>query len=194
MLNAIQSRLMAMRARDEQVRNELATDGSLFEGYHPKMEEVHRFNAQELQSVIQEHGWPDEPLVGPEGAEAAWLIAQHAIGEPDFMRRCRTLLDEASSLARVPRWQFAYIDDRIRVFEGKPQRYGTQIDVRPEGAVVHELEDPSHVDAWRKEVGLPTMTIVLDRVQSNNPLPTREEYEAKEAAGLSWRRTVGWIA
>lgn len=190
MLNAIQSRLLAMRAHDEQVRGELATDGSLFEGYRPKMEEVHRANAQELRSVIEEHGWPDEALAGPEGAEAAWLIAQHAIGEPDFMRYCRTLLDEASSLGRVPRWQFAYIDDRIRVFEGKPQCFGTQIDIRPEGVQVHELEDPSKVDTWRKEVGLPAITVAP---QSNDPLPTPEEYEAKQAAGRLWSRKVGWI-
>jgi hypothetical protein len=104
MIKIVQAQLLAMRARDEHVRAELAADGSLFEGYHPRMEEVHRANARELRSIIQEHGWPDEALIGPEGAEAAWLIAQHSIGEPDFMRNCRALLDEASSLGRVPRW------------------------------------------------------------------------------------------
>lgn len=192
MIHSVRAQILALRAHDEQVRAELAADGSLFEGYHPRMEEVHRANAQELQSVIQEHGWPDEELVGPEGAEAAWLIAQHAIGEPDFMRRCRSLLDEASSRGRVPRWHFAYMDDRIRVFEGKPQRFGTQIDLRPEGPVVNELEDPSLVDARRKELGLPAIAVVLSRAQAG-PLPTPEEYEAKQAAGLLWRRKVGWV-
>jgi hypothetical protein len=192
MIKIAQTQLLAMRARDEQVRAELAADGSLFEGYHPRMEEVHRANAQELRSVIQEHGWPDEALVGPEGAEAAWLIAQHSIGEPDFMRRCRALLDEASSLGRVPRWQFAYIDDRIRVFEGKPQRFGTQIDLRPEGPQVHELEDASQVDAWRKEAGLPAIAVVLARAQAD-PLPAPQEHEARRAAELLWRQKVGWV-
>ncbi|MCC0128309.1 DUF6624 domain-containing protein [Pseudomonas aeruginosa] len=192
MLSTVRKQLLALRARDEQVRAELTADGSLYEGYHPRMEKVHQGNAEELRSIIQEHGWPDEELAGPEGAEAAWLIAQHSIGEPEFLRQCRTLLDEASSLGRVPRWQFAYIDDRIRVFEGKPQRFGTQIDLRPEGPKIHELEDPSQVDAWRKEIGLPALASTLARAQSD-PLPTPDEYEAKEAAGLSWRRKVGWV-
>jgi hypothetical protein len=181
-----------MRERDEQVRAELAADGSLFEGYHPRMEEVHRANAQELRSVIQKHGWPDEALVGPAGAEAAWLIAQHSIGEPDFMRRCRVLLHEASSLGRVPRWQFAYIDDRIRVLEGKPQRFGTQIELRPDGPRVHELEDASQVDARRKGAGLPAIAVVLARAQAG-PLPTAQEHDARRAAELVWRQKVGWV-
>ncbi|WP_407179297.1 DUF6624 domain-containing protein [Bradyrhizobium sp. STM 3562] len=194
MVNKVaQTQLLAMRARDEQVRSELAANGSLFEGYHPRMEEVHRANAQELRSIIQEHGWPHDALVGPEGAEAAWLIAQHSIGEPDFMRCCRALLDEASSLGRVPRWQLAYIDDRIRVFEGKPQRFGTQIDLRPEGPQAHELEDASQVDAWRKEAGLLAIAVVLARAQAD-PLPTPLEHEVRRAAELLWRQKVGWVS
>jgi hypothetical protein len=192
MFDILRIRLLAMRARDEQVRAELAADGSLFEGYHPRIEAVHKANAEELRSMIQEHGWPNEILVGSDGAEAAWLVAQHAIGEPDFMRHCRALLDEASALGRVPRWQFAYIDDRIRVFEGRSQRFGTQIDLRPEGPQVHALEDPSHVDLWRKELGLPALAVILVRAKAD-PLPTPEEYEARQSAGLLWRRKVGWV-
>jgi hypothetical protein len=54
----------------------------------------------------------------------------HAISEPGFMRRCRTLIDEVSRAGRVPRWQFPYIDDRIRVFEGRPQHFGTPFDLQ----------------------------------------------------------------
>jgi hypothetical protein len=77
-LQAIRDQLLSMRARDEQVRGELMADGSLYEGYHPRMEEVHRANASALRSVIDMHGWPHAGLVGGEGAEAAWLIAQHS--------------------------------------------------------------------------------------------------------------------
>lgn len=191
MLQAVRTQLLALRAHDLRVRAELAAEGSLSEGYHPRMEEVHRANAQELRSVIQEHGWPNEALVGPDGAEAAWLVAQHAVGEPDFMRRCRDLLDEESSHGQVPRWQFAYMDDRIRVLEGRPQRFGTQFDFRPEGVEFLELEDPSQVDIWRKELGLPSLAAVLEKVKVDR-LPTPEEQAARHAAELLWRQKVGW--
>src|SRR5262245_53637982 len=73
--------------RDQRVRAELAADGSLFKGYHPRMEAVHRENAARLASILEELGWPTEALVGSEAAEAAWLIAQHAIGAPGLQRR-----------------------------------------------------------------------------------------------------------
>lgn len=92
----------------------------------------------------------------------------------------------------MPRWQFAYLDDRIRVFEGRPQRFGTQIDLKPEGAASHELADPDRVEAWREEVGLTALAVALDRARAD-PRPTAEEYAAKQAEGRQWRRKAGWI-
>ena len=37
--------LLAMAAEDEAVRAELAADGSLFAGYHPRIAAIHRRNA-----------------------------------------------------------------------------------------------------------------------------------------------------
>ena len=119
--------LIALRERDLTMRAELASDGSLLDGYHPRMEVVHRANAARLREIIAEHGWPGTPLVGVRGAEAAFLIAQHAIGEPPFMRRCRELLAAAVAAGAAPAWQLAYLDDRINVFEDRPQHYGTQL-------------------------------------------------------------------
>lgn len=191
MLESLKRQLLAMQAHDLRVRSELAADGSLFEGYHSRMEEVHRANAEALRAIIGKHGWPGEELAGPEGAEAAWLVVQHAIAEPDFMRECRRLIDEASLAGRVPRWQFAYIDDRIRVFEGKPQRFGTQIDLRPDGPAVSALEDPDRVEARRREAGLGPIDESLRRLREA-PLPSHDEYVAKQTEELRWRKKVGW--
>jgi hypothetical protein len=54
----LRERLVAMIAEDERVRAELAADGSLFQGYHPRMAEVHHHNATELATIIAAHGWP----------------------------------------------------------------------------------------------------------------------------------------
>src|SRR5262245_52329534 len=78
------SELLEMAAEDRRMAEELSPEGSLFEGYHPRMEAIHRRNAARLAAILEEQGWPGASLVGDEAAEAAWLIAQHAIGEPDF--------------------------------------------------------------------------------------------------------------
>lgn len=41
-----------MRAEDERVRAELAADGSLLDGYHPRMAEAHRRNASRLAARV----------------------------------------------------------------------------------------------------------------------------------------------
>ncbi len=192
MLHHLKDQLLGLQARDDLVRAELEADGTLFDGYHPRIEEVHRANAAQLRKVIEDHGWPAEALVGPEGAEAAWLVLQHAISEPGFMRYCRTLIDAASQVGQIPRWQFAYLDDRIRVFEGKPQRFGTQFDLKPDGPEISELEDPMQVDVWRREVGLGPVSEVLSRAE-DLPRPSESEFQAKQAQGNVWRRKVGWL-
>src|SRR5262245_52910998 len=98
----LRDELVFMEEEDLRVRAELAADGSRFDGYHPLMEEVHRRNAARLREIIDAHGWPGDHLAGENGAKAAWLIAQHAIGEPSFQRRCLELLQAAAEAGDVP--------------------------------------------------------------------------------------------
>src|SRR6185503_10085090 len=93
---ALVRELCDLARRDSEVRAELAADGSLFDGYHPRMEAVHRRNSERLAAIIDDVGWPSERLVGAEAAWSAWLVVQHAIGEPDFQRHALGLLRAAA--------------------------------------------------------------------------------------------------
>ena len=190
---AVREQLLRMDAHDQAVRAEVVVNnGSYSPAYDPRMEEVHRQNAARLRGIIKRVGWPGESLAGKDGAHAAWRIAQHSIGEPDFMRECRRLLDEASRRGDVPRWQFAMMDDRIRTFEGVPQRYGSQLRETVTGLAPHPLEDVARVEQWRQEVGLPPLGTLLSGLRETPP-PSAEEIAAYEAAELEWRRKVGWV-
>lgn len=189
---ALEKRLIDLDDCDQRVRACLAADGSLFEGYHPKMEAVHRANAAQLREIIAGHGWPGFSLVGERGTYAAWRIAQHSIGEPAFMRQCRDLLRQASAEGDAHPWQHAYIDDRIRVFEGLPQRYGTQLRDGENGLEPFQLEDAENVEAWRQEVGLPPLAEIVAQARKHPP-PTPTDRAAKDAEELAWRKRVGWL-
>lgn len=189
----LRRRLLAMREHDLHVRAELAATGELFRGYHPQMEAVHRAHARQLRQIIAEHGWPTDAEVGEDGAEAAWLVAQHAIGEPKFMRRCRDLVDVASAAGRVPRWQYAYLDDRIRTFEDQPQRFGTQLRPGSAGLEPCPLVDPERVDDWRRALGLPPLADVLARERARAPAATPSDTDRDADAERRWRQRVGWI-
>jgi hypothetical protein len=189
---ALEKRLIDLDDYDQRVRAELVADGSLFEGYHPRMEAVHRANAAQLREIIANHGWPGFLLAGERGAYAAWRIAQHSIGEPEFMRQCRDLLRQASTNSDAHRWQHAYIDDRIRVFEGLPQRYGTQLRDGENGLEPSPVEDPENVEARRKELGLPPLSEIVARARVNPP-PAPSNLATRDAEELAWRKRVGWL-
>jgi hypothetical protein len=92
---------------EQKVRDELATTGTLYEGYDPRMAAVHEKNALRLREIMAQIGWPTERLVGKRAAEAAWLIAQHAIAQPEFQRSCLKFLSAAARERLVPAWQAA---------------------------------------------------------------------------------------
>lgn len=51
----------------------------------------------------------------------------------------------------------AYLTDRVLLAEGKKQVYGTQFTLINGKCQARPLEDESHVDERRKEVGLPPL-------------------------------------
>jgi hypothetical protein len=187
---ALAAELIALVAEDQRVRAELVDEGVLFDGYHPRMEAVHRQNAACLAEIMSRLGWPTESVVGAEGAAAAWLIAQHAIGEPEFQRRCLVELTRAAGAGTVPAWQPAMLDDRIRVFEGRLQVYGTQLEVDEHGSLrPHPIEEAEHVEERRRAVGLEPLAEKLARAERVPPPTDRAEYQRGYER---WLRAVGW--
>src|SRR5690349_1144930 len=148
--------LEAMRREDLKVRGELVAAGELGGSYVPRMEAVHRRNAARLRELIALHGWPGEDIAGKDGAEAAWLIAQHAVGEPQFQRHVLQLLRASAATGHCPDWHAAYLEDRIALYEGRPQRFGSQWvdDPRDGRARPSKLADPEHINDLRASVGL----------------------------------------
>jgi len=180
-----------MRAEDLRVREELLQSGELGQGYAPRMEAVHRKNASRLQEIIAEHGWPDRELAGADGTLAAWFIAQHAIGEPDFQRQALALVQEKVKQGKVPAAQEAYLFDRIAMHEGRPQRYGTQSLPCPDGQYRRwKTEDPEHLNERRTAMGMPT--VADDPAEAESTPLTLVEYLEWLRDYEEWLRRTGW--
>lgn len=182
--------LIAMAALDLEVRENLVRRGVLYEGYHPEMEAIHARNASRLKAILADHGWPIPALVGDDGAEAAWLIVQHAIGEPALQRQCLRLLEAAAESGEVPRWQAAMLEDRIRMFEGRAQIYGTQLETDRDGTVrPYLLEDPEHVEERRRKIDLEPLG---KRLAREKPSPMPADPERFEREYQAWLHRAGW--
>jgi len=193
----LRDELIRMVEEDGRVRKELAADGSLFEGYHPLMAEVHRRNGRRLFELIDQYGWPGKTLVGEEGADAAWLIVQHDIGNPSLLRRSLSLLREAVAKGEAPALQLAMLTDRICVLEGKPQVYGTQYDWDEHGEMSPcPIENPERVDELRESVGLIPLheDTRLKRVaiSLSSEKPPRD-MKARRREMKEWARSAGWL-
>jgi hypothetical protein len=195
---ALRDELLTMSDEDQNVRAELASDGSLFDGYHPRMELVHRRNAARLAAILDRYGWPGRSQVGADGAHAAWLIVQHAIGEPALQRRALQLMRTAAAKGEASLRELAMLDDRIRVNEGRQQRYGTQYDWDAHGEMSPlPLEDPEHVDERRRAVGLGPLAEDIRRhrkwVQQSTERPPTD-WHARQREMQDWFRARGWRA
>ena len=128
-------------------------DQRVRQGFGSKMEpeKVARIQAVDakhtarMKAIIVEHGWPGRSLVGEDGADAAWLLVQHA--DASFMAQCMPLMEHAVSAGEASAKDYAYLLDRVRMNQGKPQVYGTQFISRADGKfVLYPVEDAEHVD------------------------------------------------
>src|SRR5258708_4288030 len=143
-----------MARGDLTLREDLARDGSLFQGYHPRM------------------------------------------------RRGLTLLRGGVSEGEVSPLEFAMLEDRIRTFERRPQRYGTQFDWDEHGRWSPlPLEDPAGVDARRREIGLGPLdqdlrrrSAATARRRERGPRADRPpaDWAARQRDMETWLRQVGW--
>lgn len=123
-----------------------------------QLSQVDRDNTAWLKSVVEAQGWPPISKVGRDGAQAAWLLAQHADLDPAFQEQVLTLMQAQVAQGEASGRLLAYLTDRVRLAQGKPQVYGTQFQRTSEGKLEpSQLEDPANVDARRAAVGLESM-------------------------------------
>ncbi len=104
-------------------------------------------------------------LVGRDGVEAAFLIVQHADRDPEFQQQMLPLLIEAHHRGEVKGGDVALLTDRVLTGMGKPQRYGTQIEIVGGEFVVKPVEDSEQLDQLRAQMGLPPMEAYLQLIR-----------------------------
>ena len=149
---ALRAELLAMRVEDQAARHAIMADEN--DETRARLDAVDAACTARLKAIIAEHGWPGYALVGDDGADCAWLFAQHADRDLAFQRECLPLIERAVAAADADPQHAAYLYDRIAVAEGRPQRYGTQYD---EHCKPQPIEDAEHVDDRRRAVGLETL-------------------------------------
>jgi len=177
--------LIEMAQHDLSIREELFKEGKLSDGYNPDMERVHKKNAARLDEIINTVGYPTKSKVGEEASDAAWLIVQHAISEPVFMKKCFVLLSE--SAGDLNPQNLAYMYDRICYFEGRPQKYGTQFD----DSGIYPVEDLAEMMRLRNKLQMKELAEHL--IVEWKGADPKMDLHAGDEEFYHWRKKVGWI-
>lgn len=107
-----------------------------------------------LKQIVAEHGWPTIPKAGERGANAAWLLTQHADLDPAFQLRALRMMEPLVENGEVSRHNYAYLYDRVMLKLVGTQRYATQLTCENGVYVPQPLEDAGRVDELRAEVDL----------------------------------------
>jgi len=107
-----------------------------------------------MHDIVTKYGWPGKSLVGEDGANAAWLLVQHADKDLAFQKDVLAKMEPMAKTEEVSPTDYGYMWDRIAVAEHRPQRYGTQFNDKQEP---QPIEDEAHVDERRASIGLPSM-------------------------------------
>ena len=121
---------------------------------------VNEANAARLTELVAD-GWPGLRAAGVEGADAAWMLAQHADRANDVRRGWLPALREAVESGDADPRHLATLTDRVAAVAGEPQVYGTIVLLADDGEVEFPLPvtDATALDRRRAEIGLPPMAV-----------------------------------
>jgi hypothetical protein len=154
----LRAELLAMAQRDQAIRHEKIENGveRPAKDLDRRMAMIDSANTARVQEIVARYGWPGFDLVGPDGADAAFLIVQHAATQAH--RAMRPHIAAAFDAGELKGSDYALYVDRALVEEGKLQRYGTRAkpfsDWKGREPVLFPIEDPTNVDKRRAELGM----------------------------------------
>jgi hypothetical protein len=164
--------LLARAEEDQRVRRLVAPPKGQFEVRVPdevaeEWRRVDTGNTRWLADILATRGWPGRTVAGEDGARAAWLLAQHADRDLDLQRAFLDALRGAVAEGEASPANVAYLEDRVRVADGRPQLYGTQFTVTDGELGPCPIEDPQRLDERRAAAGLEPFAVYEAQIRGH---------------------------
>lgn len=157
---SVQQDLQRIHEQDQQIREAIMAVGMQSDEAVPlfkQMRGIDSVNQVHVRHLLTTSGWPARSEVGEQASRTIFLVVQHSN---------RTLIaQQLPALRKLVKQGEAYktdaalMEDRLRMFLGKKQRFGTQTAdwVRKDGKlVVWPIQRPARVNRYRQELGFST--------------------------------------
>ncbi|MGD1891764.1 MAG: DUF6624 domain-containing protein [Cyclobacteriaceae bacterium] len=167
--------------QDQGIREELMKymqqGDSIVPSLIARMNSIDSVNQILVNQIISDYGWLPQSKIGSKAAGAVFLVVQHS--DLETMREYLPLLKEAAEAGEAKTTSAALMEDRILMYEGKKQIYGTQASSRQgEGGsneyFIWPIENPAEENQRRAEAGFDT-TVEENAEQLNAVYNPNEE-------------------
>jgi len=129
----------------------------LFKAINSRMIAADTSNTRMIKYIISIHGYPGKSLVGDEASSVAWSVLQHSNRIADYL----DIVKKAAKKDELEKKYASLMEDRVLMYAGKPQIYGTQGSYRKLSSgksemVVWPIKNPKGVNKRRKKMGFDT--------------------------------------
>lgn len=139
-----------------------------------KKEALNKENLMDLEELVQTKGWPGFSKVGFRFSNTAFLVVQHS----DYvtMKKYYHYIKTACETGEGNCGAQALLYDRIKVNEGKAQRYGSQVhlDENTKKYSLYPLEDTALVNEYREYMGLGLLEEYIKNWEIDLKIPKRK--------------------
>jgi hypothetical protein len=114
-------------------------------------------NLAKVEIAMSKYGWLGDDVVGEKGNKTVWLVIQHA--DLHTQLRYLPLLRRSVKKGHSKPYYMALMEDRVLVYQGKKQVYGSQFEQDPATGKyrICPIQDEHFVNERRKSVGLPPL-------------------------------------
>jgi len=131
-------------------------------------------NLQVITALLDRHGWPTTAEVGRMGTNTVFLVIQHS--NLATMEKYFPMAKQAMERSDLSKPNFALLQDRLLMWQGKPQIYGSQLKGDANGKMVfHDIEDEAHVDERRAAIGMEPLASYAKRFGLEYTVPTKSK-------------------
>ncbi|WP_400192970.1 DUF6624 domain-containing protein [Hymenobacter sp. B81] len=118
------------------------------------MDVIDARNLRRITALLDAHGWPSKAAVGNTGTQTVFLVLQHS--DLPTLQKYFPLAQQAAEQGNLAKSELALMQDRLLMWQGKGQLYGSQVVRNPNTGKLEfaPIEDETRVDERRATVGL----------------------------------------
>jgi len=163
------NKILKMANRDQTLRMRYLKTSS--EKDSQKIKEIDKINREIFKDIFKETGYISSKY-GEDIQIAAFLIVQHMPKDDIlFMKKYLSLMKD--DLKNINILNYAQLVDRVRIYEGKKQLYGTQfstVEDKKDTYRLHEIYNPKDIDSRRKEIGLEPLKEYIEKLSKERKI------------------------